>query len=42
MLFNSVPFLLVFLPVALAGFFLLGSRGWRTGAVLWLALASRC
>jgi D-alanyl-lipoteichoic acid acyltransferase DltB (MBOAT superfamily) len=40
MLFNSVPFMFVFLPVALAGFFLLGSRGWRTGAVLWLALAS--
>jgi D-alanyl-lipoteichoic acid acyltransferase DltB (MBOAT superfamily) len=40
MLFNSVPFLFVFLPVALAGFFLLGSLRWRTGAVLWLALAS--
>ena len=39
MLFNSYPFLFVFLPIALAGFFLIGSKNgaWATG---WLAAAS--
>src|SRR5690348_11283657 len=39
MLFNSYEFLFVFLPLALAGFFLLGrlSREWALG---WLTVAS--
>ena len=40
MLFNSYEFLFVFLPVCLAGFFLLGSRGWRRAASLWLSACS--
>ncbi len=39
MLFNSYPFLLVFLPITVAGFFLLG-RIHRGVAAGWLALAS--
>jgi D-alanyl-lipoteichoic acid acyltransferase DltB (MBOAT superfamily) len=39
MLFNSDEFLFVFLPIALAGFYLLGSRS-RTSALRWLILAS--
>src|SRR6516162_5958248 len=39
MLFNSSEFLFVFLPIALAGFYLLGSRS-RTSALRWLILAS--
>jgi len=39
MLFNSYPFLLLFLPVTLIGFFLLARRG-RGLAAGWLALAS--
>jgi alginate O-acetyltransferase complex protein AlgI len=39
MLFNSYPFLLAFLPITLAGFFLIG-RFQRTWAAAWLALAS--
>lgn len=39
MLFNSQPFLLLFLPVVLAGFFLLGRRS-VTAAAWWLAAAS--
>jgi alginate O-acetyltransferase complex protein AlgI len=39
MLFTTVPFLLMFLPLVLAGFFLLGR--WRPSlAALWLLLAS--
>ena len=40
MLFNSYEFLFVFLPIGLAGFFLLGSRGWLRAASLWLSAAS--
>jgi alginate O-acetyltransferase complex protein AlgI len=40
MLFNSVPFLSLFLPLVLSSFFLLGWLRWQTLAVLWLALAS--
>ena len=39
MLFNSYEFILVFLPVTLAGFFLLGARSRRL-ALGWLVLAS--
>ena len=39
MLFNSTEFLFVFLPVTLAGFYLLGSIS-RTSAIRWLILAS--
>jgi D-alanyl-lipoteichoic acid acyltransferase DltB (MBOAT superfamily) len=39
MLFNSLPFVFVFLPLALAGFFLIGRHS-PTGAAAWLALAS--
>lgn len=37
MLFNSYEFLLLFLPVALAGFFALGHRGKFMAAIAWLA-----
>jgi D-alanyl-lipoteichoic acid acyltransferase DltB (MBOAT superfamily) len=39
MLFNSYPFIFLFLPVALAGYFALGRLG-NLAAVIWLALAS--
>jgi alginate O-acetyltransferase complex protein AlgI len=39
MLFNSYPFVFVFLPITLAGFFALGRRS-RGLAIAWLALAS--
>jgi D-alanyl-lipoteichoic acid acyltransferase DltB (MBOAT superfamily) len=39
MLFNSLPFIFLFLPLVLAGFFLLG-RWNRLAAAGWLALAS--
>ncbi len=39
MLFNSVPFLCIFLPLTLLGFHLVGRFG-RTAALTWLALAS--
>src|SRR6516162_1273556 len=39
MLFNSTEFLFVFLPVILAGFYLLGTVS-RTSAIRWLILAS--
>jgi D-alanyl-lipoteichoic acid acyltransferase DltB (MBOAT superfamily) len=40
MLFHSQPFILVFLPVVLAGFFSLGRLGGRGWALAWLLLAS--
>jgi alginate O-acetyltransferase complex protein AlgI len=40
MLFNSYIFILVFLPITLAGFFLLGSMGKTRAAAVWLTLAS--
>ena len=40
MLFNSGPFLLGLLPVALIGFFLLGTAGWRRSAIAWLSFIS--
>ena len=39
MLFNSYPFILLFLPVALAGYFWLGRRS-NLAPVIWLAAAS--
>jgi alginate O-acetyltransferase complex protein AlgI len=39
MLFNSYPFLLLFLPITLAGFFLLSAWKIRAAAI-WLAVAS--
>ena len=39
MLFNSYPFILLFLPLVLAGYFWLGRRSNLT-PVIWLALAS--
>ncbi len=40
MLFNSYPFLFVFLPVTLAVYYVLGRRGPRPVALGWLAIAS--
>lgn len=40
MLFNSFEFLLVFLPLVLVGFYLIGSRWSRPAALGWLLLAS--
>ncbi|MCX7272045.1 MAG: MBOAT family protein, partial [Burkholderiales bacterium] len=39
MLFNSTAFLFAFLPLVLAGFFVIGSRS-REAAAWWLAIAS--
>jgi len=40
MLFNSFEFVLVFLPIALVGFYLLGRLGFALAACGWLALGS--
>ncbi len=40
MLFNSPTFILLFLPLTLLGFFLLGAKGWRRAAIAWLVFAS--
>lgn len=40
MLFNSYLFLLVFLPLVLAGFYGVGHVAGRTGGLLWLVVAS--
>ncbi len=39
MLFNSYPFLFVYLPIVFCGFFVIGRRSPRAGAV-WLAISS--
>jgi alginate O-acetyltransferase complex protein AlgI len=39
MLFNSYPFIFVFLPIVMSGYFALGRRG-DLAPVIWLALAS--
>jgi alginate O-acetyltransferase complex protein AlgI len=39
MLFNSYPFIFLFLPIALIGYFALGRLG-NLAPVMWLALAS--
>ena len=39
MLFNSYPFIFLFLPVVLLGYFALGRAG-NLAPVIWLALAS--
>lgn len=40
MLFNSPLFIFVFLPVVIAGFFLIGRRGHHGAAIAWLVLSS--
>lgn len=40
MYFNSFPFLFVFLPITVVGFFLIGSTGMRRWSMAWLTLAS--
>jgi alginate O-acetyltransferase complex protein AlgI len=40
MLFNSYSFILVFLPVTLAGYYLIGARGHHRLAISWLVAAS--
>lgn len=40
MLFNSYPFLLIFLPVVIVGFYLLGKLAGKTAATAWLTLSS--
>lgn len=40
MLFNSYEFILVFLPITVAVFFLIGSHGWHRTALAWLLLMS--
>ncbi len=40
MLFNSYEFMLVFLPIVLTGFFLVGARGRTEAAIGWLVIAS--
>jgi alginate O-acetyltransferase complex protein AlgI len=40
MLFNSYSFIFIFLPIVLAGFFLIGSRGHHRIAIAWLVGAS--
>lgn len=40
MLFNSYEFLMIFMPLVLAGFFFLGARGTQRLALGWLAAAS--
>ena len=40
MLFNSYVFIFLFLPIALAGFFILGRTGRRGPALTWLFVAS--
>ena len=36
MLFNSLEFILGFLPITLTGFFLLGTRGYQRAAIGWV------
>jgi alginate O-acetyltransferase complex protein AlgI len=40
MLFSSYVFLFLFLPLTLIGFFLIGSRGRKEAAIVWLVCAS--
>jgi alginate O-acetyltransferase complex protein AlgI len=40
MLFNSLSFIFIFLPVTVLGFYLIGSRGYHKVAVSWLVGAS--
>jgi alginate O-acetyltransferase complex protein AlgI len=40
MLFNSLEFILVFVPITLLGFYLIGGRGYPRAAVGWVVLAS--
>jgi alginate O-acetyltransferase complex protein AlgI len=40
MLFNSLDFLFIFLPVSVIGFFVLARLGWKMTAAAWLGVAS--
>jgi alginate O-acetyltransferase complex protein AlgI len=40
MLFNSFEFLFIFLPIAIAGYFMLTARNWYTASIVWLILSS--
>ncbi len=40
MLFNSYPFIFVFLPIVLAGYYLIGGQGHHRIAAVWLVAAS--
>jgi alginate O-acetyltransferase complex protein AlgI len=40
MLFNSYPFLLLFLPLVLAGFYLLGNKIGKSAGIAWLTFSS--
>ena len=40
MLFNSYPFLFLFLPFVLAGFYLLGRGGRKNACIGWLTCTS--
>ena len=40
MLFNSYPFIFIFLPITLAIYFALGSRGMARAAIGWVVAAS--
>ncbi len=40
MLFNSDVFVFLFVPITVAGFYLLATAGWRWLAILWLVLGS--
>ena len=40
MLFNSYIFILLFLPITIIGFFLIGERGYHRVAMSWLVMAS--
>lgn len=42
MLFNSYVFIFLFLPITLAGFFILGSNLNKRAAIFWLVLCSLC
>ncbi len=40
MLFNSPAYILLFLPLVFAGFFMIGRAGWERASRVWLVLAS--
>jgi len=42
MLFNSYPFIFLFLPIVIAGFYLLGRLSGKTAAIAWLTFTSLC
>ncbi len=40
MLFNSLEFILVFLPITLIGFYVIGAQGYQRAAIAWVVVAS--